>query len=187
MRIFLVAISSLALIGCKEVGSNEEILKRDNIYLLDSIVTDQDYDVNKDGISENLIKEIPELKGSVVQIKDIDDITYINILWAEPIIDNKLLIHTIEESYEKKYDISTYNIVQNQFYGDLVNKNKEKLINLTQRLSGDNHVYTYSKPTSINLENNEKQLVIVSNQKFIVNNQIVFPMVKSYYTIKSSK
>lgn len=123
---------------------------------------------------------------TILRNQDID-ITCINILWAEPIIHNKLLTHTIEESYEKKYDISSYSIVQKQFYGYLVNNNREKLLNLTQRLSGDNHVYSYSKPTSINLENNEKQLVIVSNQKFIVNNQIVFPMIKSYYTIKSSK
>jgi hypothetical protein len=184
MKRFLIPMSLIVLFACEKAENKPEIPQRDNIYILDSVRTSEQYDFNKDGIVENILKEIPQLKESLVEIKDIDDISYINILWTEPVINNTVLMYPIEKAFEMNYDISAYKVVQNQFYGYFLYKGVESTMSLTKRISGNEGLYTYKNPTNISFDNNEQNIIISSKQKFLVNKKIVSPTVISYYTIK---
>lgn len=184
MKIFLIPMSLIVLLACEKSDHKQEVLQRDNIYLLDSVRTSELYDFNKDGIVENILKEIPQLKESLVEIKDIDALSYINILWTEPVINNTVLVYPIEKASEMNYDISAYKVVQNQFYGYFLSYGVENTMTLTNRISGNGGFYTYKNPTVVSFDNKEQNIVISSNQKFLVDKKVVSPMVISYYTIK---
>lgn len=147
MKRFLIPMSLIVLFACEKSDNKQVTSQRDNIYLLDSVRTSEQYDFNKDGIVENILKEIPQLKESLVEIKDIDDTSYINILWVEPVINKSVLVYPIEKASEMNYDIIAYKVVQNQFYGYFLSKGVESTMSLTKRISGNGNFYTYKNPT----------------------------------------
>lgn len=159
---FLLAFLFVALISCSKKANIDPANKLHSKYRLIEVTTDRPVDVNYDGeFNTDLKLELPGLENMLLSTNE--EISYVNILWVEPRVNEGVLYEPLPTTYDENDDIK-YLPVQNLIYY----RREDDILTLTTRAENyPSRYYTFSAPHKLTIESNGRVLSFVASQEFL--------------------